>query len=385
MKKKNIILILSFMTIFCCLFFIKTTNIVYADELSDSISDQVDNLDLTSLEDFFSDKSVNGFDFFSFFKGILSGEYNGTNNFSEYIKNVVLSDVISVLPIFISLIAVVFLIEIVNRLSGSLSMQNVGTILKFVSILAVVLFLSYEFISIWKNVKNLIQNIGFFTEIMSPIILTLMVASGGNGSAAIFKPSVLIFSDFIISLFNFVVLPLIGVMVLFNLISFLSSGIKIKKFSDFFGGILKWIFGIVIIVYGFIISVQGLTVSNIDGISVKIAKYALSNSIPIVGGLVKDGLDVVTAGSIIIKNAVGLTGITGVFLFLLSPVIHIAVFSLGLKLSAAIIDLYSDGFVPDFLATVSKSISYLVASLLTVALLSFLIILLMVFSANSVF
>ena len=340
---------------------------------------------MTSLEDFFSDKSVNGFDFFSFFKGVLSGEYNGTKNFSEYIKNVILSDVISVLPIFISLITVVFLIETVNRLSGSSSMQNVGTILKFISILVVVLFLSYEFISIWKNVKNLIQNIGVFTEIMSPIILTLMVASGGNGSAAIFKPSVLIFSDFIISLFNFIVLPLIGVMVLFNLISFLSSGIKIKKFSDFFGGILKWIFGIVIISYGFMVSVQGLTVSNIDGISVKIAKYALSNSIPIVGGLVKDGLDVVTAGSVIIKNAVGLTGITGIFLFLLSPIIHIAVFSLGLKLSAAIIELYSDSFVPDFLTTVSRSISYLVASLLTVALLAFLIILLMVFSANSVF
>ena len=178
-------------------------------------------------------------------------------------------------------------------------------------------------------------------------------------------------------------MPLVGILTVFNVISYFSKDIKLKKFSDFFGGILKWIFGIMILFYGLFITVQGLSVSKMEGISVKVAKYAISNSVPIVGGLIKDGLDVVAAGSVIVKNALGIAGLTGIFYFILSPVLHMITFSVMLKLAAAITDIFAENTVSDFLMTISKSINYLIASVLTVGLMAFLTVLLMAFSANA--
>ena len=203
-------------------------------------------------------------------------------------------------------------------------------------------------------------------------------------SASVYKPSVVFFTNVVINVFYAVVLPIIGILTVFNIMAHFSKDIKLKKFSDFFGGVLKWIFGIMIVFYGLIISVQGLSVANTEGISIKVAKYAISNSVPIVGGLIKDGLDIVAAGSVMVKNALGIAGLIGIFYFVLSPVLQMIVFSMLLKLAAAITDVFAGDSVSDFLGTVSKSINYFIASALTVGLMAFLTILLMVFSANTV-
>ena len=384
MKKRKIFyVILIFCTVF--IFFgghnVKSAN---ADDLSDNIKDQIDNLNLQEIEDFFDDNNPDGFNFISTFKNILEGKYDGADNIFDYIKDIIFSEISYFLPSIIAIIIACLLCEIIQNIkSGHLS-DSVAPIIKFVAILTVILIIFPQFISMWNKTKNIIENIGKLSEIMSPIMLTLMVASGGTVSASVYKPSVVFFTNVVINVFYAVVLPIIGILTVFNIMAHFSKDIKLKKFSDFFGGVLKWIFGIMIVFYGLIISVQGLSVANTERISIKVAKYAISNSVPIVGGLIKDGLDIVAAGSVMVKNALGIAGLIGIFYFVLSPVLQMIVFSMLLKLAAAITDVFAGDSVSDFLGTVSKSINYFIASALTVGLMAFLTILLMVFSANTV-
>ncbi|MBQ6979166.1 MAG: stage III sporulation protein AE [Clostridia bacterium] len=384
MKKRKIFyVILIFCTVF--IFFwghnVKSAN---ADDLSDNIKDQIDNLNLQEIEDFFDDNNPDGFNFISTFKNILEGKYDGADNIFDYIKDIIFSEISYFLPSIIAIIIACLLCEIIQNIkSGHLS-DSVAPIIKFVAILTVILIIFPQFISMWNKTKNIIESIGKLSEIMSPIMLTLMVASGGTVSASVYKPSVVFFTNVVINVFYAVVLPIIGILTVFNIMAHFSKDIKLKKFSDFFGGVLKWIFGIMIVFYGLIISVQGLSVANTEGISIKVAKYAISNSVPIVGGLIKDGLDIVAAGSVMVKNALGIAGLIGIFYFVLSPVLQMIVFSMLLKLAAAITDVFAGDSVSDFLGTVSKSINYFIASALTVGLMAFLTILLMVFSANTV-
>lgn len=384
MKKRKIFyVILIFCTVF--IFFwghnVKSAN---ADDLSDNIKDQIDNLNLQEIEDFFDDNNPDGFNFISTFKNILEGKYDGADNIFDYIKDIIFSEISYFLPSISAIIIACLLCEIIQNIkSGHLS-DSVAPIIKFVAILTVIIIIFPQFISMWNKTKNIIESIGKLSEIMSPIMLTLMVASGGTVSASVYKPSVVFFTNVVINVFYAVVLPIIGILTVFNIMAHFSKDIKLKKFSDFFGGVLKWIFGIMIVFYGLIISVQGLSVANTEGISIKVAKYAISNSVPIVGGLIKDGLDIVAAGSVMVKNALGIAGLIGIFYFVLSPVLQMIVFSMLLKLAAAITDVFAGDSVSDFLGTVSKSINYFIASALTVGLMAFLTILLMVFSANTV-
>lgn len=382
-KRKCFSILVILIVLFACVFGLKTET-AHADELSDVIKDQVNELDLRDLEDFFVNNEIDNFDFLSTFKNILEGKYDGAANIFEYIKNIIFSEASYFLPSIIAVIIACLLCEIIQNIKSGYLSDSVASIIKFVTILTVILLISPQFILMWNKTKNLIETIGKFSEIMSPIILTLMIASGGMVSATVYKPSVLFFTNIVINVFYAVILPLIGILTAFNVMSHFSKEIKLKKFSDFFGGVLKWIFGIMILFYGLIVSVQGLSVAGTEGISIKVAKYAISNSVPIVGGLIKDGLDIVAAGSVIVKNALGVAGLIGIFFYVLSPILQMIVFSLLLKLAAAITDVFAGDTVADFLITVSKSVNYFIASVLTVGLMAFLTVLLMVFSANSV-
>ena len=75
LRRKSLILILILLVLFLS-GFSNTNNIVYADELFDNMQDQINNLDLGQLEDFFNENvSGQGYDFFAVFSALLKGEY----------------------------------------------------------------------------------------------------------------------------------------------------------------------------------------------------------------------------------------------------------------------------------------------------------------------
>ena len=130
-------------------------------------------------------------------------------------------------------------------------------------------------------------------------------------------------------------------------------------------------------------TVQGIASATYDGVSIKAAKYAISNSIPIVGGFLRDGFDIVVAGSVLIKNSVGIACLFGFLIMIISPVIKMSVFSLMLKGCSAIVEPISDPRIPNFCASISKCINYLVAITLVSSFMFFINVLLMIFTANA--
>lgn len=387
MNKKRISLILFSLLFLLSFFYIVSTPMtVRADELSDAIEDQVEKINLDELENFFDnleDKPENA-DFIGYVYGMLKGEYNiDYTSLINYAMNVFFSKVYSVLPVFLNVIAIAVLCGIINNSKGAFLNDEIADVIFLVCFSSIILLLSGQIYPLFKNVKNTIESISNLAQIMSPIIFTLMIGSGGNVSAAIYKPAVTFLTGAIIYTITYVIIPLIGIMAVFSAISNFSCSLKLKKFSDFACSVIKWIMGLIITIFGIFITVHGISGSTFDGISFKAAKYAISNSIPLVGGLLKDGFDLVIAGSVLIKNAVGVSVIIILFYVILSPVLYMAAFSLLLKLTAAVTEPVADNRISDFCTSVSKSVSYLIAVLLTVGLMLFIIVLLIIFSANA--
>lgn len=354
-----------------------------ADELSTNIQEQINNLDLKELENFFNE-NAGEIDFFSYVNSLLNGQYKAEySSVFSYVLDTFLSGVSNYLPTIFSIIAISILYGIVKNSSANSNANGVCQVTLFVCLLGVILLSSTQIIGFYKNIKNIIKNIAKLTEIMSPIIVTLMVAVGGKASAAVYSPTVSFLSSGVIAIVLKVLMPLIGLMTFFNVSASFTNVISLNKFSDFFTGIIKWVLGITITVFTIFLSVQGIASAHFDGISIKAAKYAITNSIPIVGGFIKDGFDLVVAGSILIKNSIGISIIVLLFAMILTPTLHLGVFSLLLKFTAAIVEPISDTKISGVCTSLSKTISYLTAMLLVVGLMLFITVLLMIFSANA--
>ena len=380
-------LLLFFVFILVCISFTSSniTNIAFADDLSDVIEEGFNNLDLTALQEFLENLSIGGDkDVLSIIYDMVEGKFEfDYNSFFQYFVRVFVSGLKDLMPAFITFFTIVVFCAIINSAKGSFFSEETASIIFFVCFLFMLLIFSTILVSYYKNTVEIVKNIGKFCEIVSPIILTLMVATGGNSSVAVFRPAVAIMSSGIIQLVLYVILPLVMLNFVFMVMSNFSESVKLKKFSEFFSSLIKWIIGLSITIFGVFLSIQGLASGVFDGMSTKAAKYAISNSIPIIGGFLKDGFDLVVAGSILIKNALGISSLMVMFYYILSPVLEILVFSLLLKLAAAITEPITENRVSDFCSSISKCMTFLIVSILFVAFMTFLIVLLMIFSVNS--
>ena len=106
---------------------------------------------------------------------------------------------------------------------------------------------------------------------------------------------------------------------------------------------------------------------------------------PIVGGFLGSGFDLVVAGSVLIKNSLGSCGIFLLVIVLASPLIQLAVYTLFLKLSAAVIEPVGDAGTADLLTSLAGALNYFTAGLLAVGFMYFITMLLLICSSNALF
>lgn len=379
--KKFIILIPLFFIIFN---FISPINIVHADALTDNITEQLGKIDLSELKEFIKNNSNNfGDGLIINLEKMIKGEFSlDFNSVFQYILNLFINSSKNSLPILISIFAIAIFCGLVESFKGSFFSNEISSVIFFVGIIGVLLLFSTQIYDLYDKTLYLINSISTFNQIVSPILLSLMIASGGNVSVGVFKPSVFILSGLITQIIVNVVMPLVLLSCIFSVMNEFSDSVRIKRFSNFFNSLIKWIIGLTITVFGLFVTVQGIASATFDGISIKAVKYAISNSIPLIGGFLKDGFDVVVAGSVLIKNAIGASSLIYIFSLLLSPLIEIIVFSLLLKFLSALIEPFANQKLCNVCAEASKSVTYFLVCVLFVFFLFFIVVLLIIFSAN---
>ena len=152
----------------------------------------------------------------------------------------------------------------------------------------------------------------------------------------------------------------------------LSKNVSLSKFNEFISSIFKWVVGFVCTMFSAFLVVQGISAGKYDGISLKATKFAVKSYIPLIGGFISDGFDLIICSSILIKNAVGVVGIVLIILSIISPIIQILVLKFSLQLISAILQPVGDSRICEFCNGCSKILVYPIVLILAVAFMFFL-------------
>ncbi|MBR2616725.1 MAG: hypothetical protein IKC56_00615, partial [Clostridia bacterium] len=139
--------------------------------------------------------------------------------------------------------------------------------------------------------------------------------------------------------------------------------LKLGELFSFFGNVCKWLIITTLAVYSLVLGAQGITAGVHDGISYKLFKYTVGNSLPLVGGTVKDGMDMILASFLVVKNAIGMFGIlllAGIAVF---TILKLVVFTWSLKLASGILQPLGEERTCGFLSKIGSVLQYYVAVL----------------------
>lgn len=358
-------------------------------ELNSQIIKDLSNLDFDSLDDCLNNVLNDfGLSYNSSIKDVVlsitSGKYFGNyDSLFDGVLAFIFKNIKSVIPLIMMIIAVSILSSILNSIKSS-SHSSISNLIHFVCFIVVVLLLTTSIANVVKITKNTLSNLTGQMQTIFPIMLTLLTASGGLTSVTIYKPIVSILCSASSVVFSNYLFPLFVLSFIFLILGNLSKNIKLNKFIDLINSIFKWSLGFVCTFFTIFMSIQGISASKFDSLSIRSTKFAVKSYIPLVGSFISDGFDLILFSSILIKNAVGVVGVILIAFTILAPIIQILALKFGLQLVSAILQPVGNSQIGDFCSGCSKVLVYPIVLILVLSFMFFLSMGLVMVTANLV-
>lgn len=371
------------------------SNICYADKsqsgeeiLQDNVDENLSKMDLSKIEEILANleddfQALFGSDVITTIKSIINGDFQG--NFTDFLS--VLSkgigkSILDVLPMVLTIVAVAIIYSLLEGLSSGFVQQPTKKLIYFATYSAIILVVMVEVGSIISLTTNTISTIKTVMEGIFPTLLTLVTLLGGVNSSAVFKPMMVTLSTFITSFISNIIIPFFIASIAFSVIGNLTKSVKLDRLTGFFKSSATYVLGGVFSLFIAFLTFQGLTGGVIDSISIKTAKFAIQSYVPILGGYLSDGFDLMLASLVLIKNSLGIVSLLMILSVIALPTIKIAVLSLGLKLASGIIEPICDNKFSKMLHSISTNLTLLIVSLVGVGFMFLLTVMLVIYTFN---
>lgn len=230
--------------------------------------------------------------------------------------------------------------------------------------------------------KDAITGMIDFMMAMLPLLFALMASMGNVVTVSVAHPLVIFMVHTVGTLIRTIVFPLLFFSALLHLVSSLSVKYKLTQLGNLLRGIAMGFLGVMLTVFLGVISVQGITSSVTDGVTIRTAKYVTGNFVPVVGKMFADATDTVISASLLVKNSIGLAGVIIILFLCAFPAIKILTLALIYNLAAAVMQPLGDTPITTCLQAIGKTLLYVFAALAAVSMMFFLAITILLTAGN---
>lgn len=356
--------------------------------LGENVDDNLENIDMSQLDKLLSTltndfKTLFGDDVANTAKEIIHGNYTGDfNEFFAVLLSGISKSVLDILPTILTIVAIAVLYSLLGGFTSGFIQKPTEKLIYFATYSTMILIVMVEVGGVIKLTTDTITNVKTLMEGIFPILLTLTTLLGGVTSSAVFKPMMTTLVTFITVFVSNIVIPMFIAAIAFSIVGNLTKSVKLDKLTDFFKSSATYILGGAFGIFIAFLTFQGLTGGVIDSISVKTAKFAMQSYIPILGGYLSDGFDLMMASIVLIKNSIGVIGLLMLLSIIALPTVKIILLSLGLKLASGIIEPISDSKFSKMLSNISSNMTLLIISLVGVGFMFLLTVMMVIYTCN---
>lgn len=334
--------------------------------LKDEIQSSLNSIISEEIEQYVYNLSLNGqkISLKQLINDLINGEGEiKLNNLFDYLTSSITTGLKSTLFSMLSIIVLSILSGLSASLTSGFKKEGTKNIIHLTIYGAIVCTLAFSVATLVQDAIKTINVISDVFDLSFPIILTLLTAVGGKSSIMVFESVTTIYSNLLIKTITNVISPLFCAITIFTFVGNLTDTVKLEKLSKSFRSIANWTLGISFSLLTTLVTIQGVVGVGFDNITIKSAKFALSNYVPILGGYLSEGFDIVLASLVVIKNAFGFAIFFIIILLVLTPIIKILTFSFGLKLISGFVEIYGQTKISSLLYDLSSNFNLLIATL----------------------
>jgi stage III sporulation protein AE len=307
--------------------------------------------------------------FFMTGKGNVSGNKIYNSIVTYIFKELIASTKSMILIVIIAVIA-----ALIQNLQSAFSKDSLSNIAHFACYSLLIIIVAKSFFIAVDLAKTTIIAMSDFMIALIPVLMMLIASVGGIASATIMDPIIIAAVNIGSRLYVDFIIPLIFIGFVLQFVNNITNEYKLEKLTKLINQFALWSQGIIMTIFIGLISIRGITAKTIDEVTVKTAKYAIDNFVPIVGKALSDAISAVAGYSILLKNALSGLGLIIIVAIVAFPIIKVFIISMLFKFTAALIEPISDKRIVSCISSAGDSLVLIMSCLISVSLMFFIMI-----------
>ena len=282
--------------------------------------------DITDNNESFSryvDMFIDGDEKFSF-QGVFNNIINTLNN-----------EIAGVKGLFAEMIVIIIIAAIFINFSKALKSKQVSETGFYVTYMLMFMLLSVTFTGLSDIAEGILDNLLAFMQALIPSFFLTVTYITGSSTAVVFYQSALGVIGIVDMCIAKVFLPAVNMYFIFSMLNPLLSEDFFSRFITLMEKLILWGLKSIFTLVAGIGLIQGMVIPAAAGMRRGVVGKALT-SVPGVGNTVGQVAESVYGAGILIKNAVGVSGLIIIVIICGAPMIRFLVYSLVMQTGAAI-------------------------------------------------
>ena len=263
---------------------------------------------------------------------------------------------------------------VLQRMRASFAHGAVGNVVSCACFLLLAGSMAQDLGSHIALAQKAVAGMADLMQSLFPLLLTLLAAVGATAGTAFFQPAVAAACGTMTALVRTVTLPLALAAGVVTVLNRLSPRMGMGRLAGLFKSGATWTLGISFTVFISVTALQSLGAAAADGVSLRTAKYAVDNFVPVVGGMFADTMDTLVGASLLIKNALGMTGLILLLSTATAPLIQTLAAVMIYRAAAALLEPVADSQVSACIQDFSDVLMLLFVIQLSVAAMFLLLV-----------
>ena len=280
------------------------------DGLDAALESTLDGLSLNALEESYRQTFPEGRTLRELVLSLARGETAlDTDTLLKTVGQRMLSYLGGSLPRLALLMLPAVLCGVLEKMKSAFSSEAVSELLRVGCFLLLAGTLAGDVGEHMRLCRESVQRMADLMQRLFPLLLTLLAAVGGTAGTAFFQPAVTAACGTMTGLVRSVTLPLAAGAAVVCVLDHLSPRIRIARLSALLRTLSTATLGVSFTVFISVTALQSIGAAAADGVTLRTAKYAVDNFVPVVGGMFADTMDTLVGASLMVKNALGVTGL----------------------------------------------------------------------------
>lgn len=237
--------------------------------------------------------------------------------------------------------------------------------------------------SLFELTQTYLSNINDYMTAISAAISSIMLLSANVSVAAtqsVWLGLLLTFSE---KISYSLLLPLLQMSFALTIVSSICPELNLRSVTAFIRQICTTLLVASMTLITVIMAFQTNIAAASDSLGLRSIKFAASNSIPLIGGLVSESMKTLATSLSLVKSIAGMVGVIGLLLCALLPLSILFTCRSALSLSSTAADLLQSGGIKPLIDETVKLVGFLIAILLTFSIFYLFTLSILIHTANA--